>query len=261
MAWIESHQELGAHPKTRRLARLLGCPATQAIGILQCLWWWAVDYAPDGDLGRYESGDIADACLWEGDADTLALALGAAGFLDDGRYIHDWEEYTGRLITQRAANAERKRMSRARHADVPRTSAAVTGLHNTTEQYRTVQDIPPSVGAAQSAAPARPPAKRLAKPAFVPLSAEERSKLETEFEDIPEVAGVIDLALAHESARKYPVGQYLYVRNWLRRDRDRFTAQQPRRPGARASPGSPGVPDEYDIDAYLAREEASTCRR
>jgi len=39
VAWIESHQTLGQHPKTRKLARLLNISAPTAVGHLQFLWW------------------------------------------------------------------------------------------------------------------------------------------------------------------------------------------------------------------------------
>ena len=103
MAWIESHQELARHPKTRRLARLLSCCLPQAVGHLQFLWWWALDYAPDGDLSAFTDEDIAEAVMWEGDADMCA-ALTSSGFLDDDRRIHNWADYTGRLISTRVAN-------------------------------------------------------------------------------------------------------------------------------------------------------------
>ena len=52
MAWIESHQELRHHYKTKRLARELKVTVAAAIGHLHCLWWWAIDFAPDGDLSK-----------------------------------------------------------------------------------------------------------------------------------------------------------------------------------------------------------------
>ena len=42
MAWIEVHQSLRGHKK-------LKCEA-HAIGYLVCLWMWALDNAPDGNL-------------------------------------------------------------------------------------------------------------------------------------------------------------------------------------------------------------------
>lgn len=122
MAYIESHQELARHPKTRRLARVLGISLPTAVGHLQFLWWWAMDYAQDGDLSRYDAADIADAALWEGDAEVFLEALidcgpgGGAGFVDRteaGRALHDWHEYGGKLHAERRKNAERMAAKRA----------------------------------------------------------------------------------------------------------------------------------------------------
>lgn len=44
----------------------------------------------------------------------LAAALRTSGFVDADRRLHDWGDYTGRLIDQRAANRERQRRRRAR---------------------------------------------------------------------------------------------------------------------------------------------------
>ncbi len=120
-------------------------PAT--VGHLQFLWWWALDYAHDGSLAGYDDADVADAALWEGDASLFVAGLVAAGFVDEdgqGRRIHDWEEYAGRLVAQRLSNKERKRTSRAghaavtgpsqgRHTPVTAVSAAVTALQNPTQ--------------------------------------------------------------------------------------------------------------------------------
>ncbi len=119
MAWVESNQEIGRHPKAKKLARLLGKNLPETVGTLHYLWWWALDFAQDGNLSKYEPADIADAVLWDGDPDALLEALKASGFIDDDDgvpRIHDWSEYTGRLFEQRAANAARMREARAKKA-------------------------------------------------------------------------------------------------------------------------------------------------
>lgn len=121
MAWLESHDTLANHPKTRKLAHLLGISRVTAVGHLHFLWWWAMDYTQDGHLGKFEDLDIAIACEWEGEPGELIDALVRSGFLDVDHKIHDWEEYAGRLIERRRADAERKRASR--HGDVQRTSS------------------------------------------------------------------------------------------------------------------------------------------
>lgn len=122
MAWIESHQELGRHPKTKRLARLLGVSIPAAVGHLHFLWWWALDFAPDGVLEKYDKYDIAEAMAWDDDEDKLVAALLDCGYIDEtedhGLIIHDWGEYAGKLLERRAKDRARKRAA-AENAGVP----------------------------------------------------------------------------------------------------------------------------------------------
>ncbi|KLU64042.1 replication initiation and membrane attachment [Desulfosporosinus acididurans] len=112
MAWIESNQELGRHPKTKKLARLLGISTVTAVGHLHFLWWWALDYVQDGLLSKYDEFDIAEACMWEGDEKLFVNALIKARFIDEtenGLVIHDWFDYAGRIVTQREINKDKTR--------------------------------------------------------------------------------------------------------------------------------------------------------
>lgn len=118
-AWIESHSALREHPKLKRLARLLGIERPAAVGYLHYLWWWAMDYAPDGDLSRYTAEDVADALDWPGDSEALIDALRESGFLD-GNHLHDWADYGEKLFRRRQYNAARMRAARAAEStDVP----------------------------------------------------------------------------------------------------------------------------------------------
>jgi hypothetical protein len=142
MAWLESHQSLGKHPKTKKAAHLLGISAPQLIGHLMYLWWWAIDYAPGGDVTDYDASDLALAAEWQGDPEQFVAALmdcrygDRAGFLErdpDGRVlIHDWWEYAGKLVQRRREDAERKMAERRKPVpDVPSiNSAPVQGMSN-----------------------------------------------------------------------------------------------------------------------------------
>ena len=112
--WIESHQTLRDHPKTRKLARQLEVRLPEAIGMLHLLWWWCLDYALDGDLSRYGADEIADACDWPASPATLIAALTECQFLDDsgGLVVHDWEAYAGRLLARREYNRKRMKATR-----------------------------------------------------------------------------------------------------------------------------------------------------
>lgn len=119
MAWIESHQEVGRHPKTRKAARRLEISIPQMVGHLHLLWHWALDYADTGDLGAHDNEDLALGAMWDGDPDQFVEVLTTVGYIDDDRTLHHWMDYAGRLVADRI----RKRDERAARAstDSPRT--------------------------------------------------------------------------------------------------------------------------------------------
>jgi hypothetical protein len=132
MAWIESHQAIGNHPKTILLAELLGCNRAAAVGYLQFLWGWTLVDAPDGKVGRFPPKVLARACHWSGKAEKFWDCLREAGFVDDsleGWVIHDWDDYAGSLLNRRARDAERKRTSRGQATDVQLPLNGTSGGH------------------------------------------------------------------------------------------------------------------------------------
>lgn len=137
MAWIESHQGTDRHPKTRKFCRRLGLSVPAAVGHLHMFWWWAMDFAADGDITKFEPEDIADAMEYDGDPQALIDALTDAGFIDQteaGRVIHDWYDYAGKLIERRKNDAQRKAMSRRKAADVQKDSEnSPTDVQRTSE--------------------------------------------------------------------------------------------------------------------------------
>lgn len=103
MAWIESHQSLSRHPKMKRAARTLKLSRPTMIGYLHLLWWWAVDYAPDGLIHPTDLDDLADEIDWEHNPNDLIDALAGAGLLvavDGGWLIHDWDKHAGKATAQ-----------------------------------------------------------------------------------------------------------------------------------------------------------------
>jgi len=158
MAWIESHQTLARHPKTARLAEELGCSVPCAIGYLHLFWWWALEYAPQGELAMTDALAIEAACMWhrrpnESRSNPLPSrflsALEAALFLNKSPLegvlsIHDWMDYAGRLVQKREQNTARMR---AKRAGVQNTSGARAGatVPNRTVPNRTVPDSPPII--------------------------------------------------------------------------------------------------------------------
>ncbi|NLH02510.1 MAG: DnaD domain protein [Clostridiales bacterium] len=144
MAWIELHQTLPSNKKTIRLKKLLKIKTPQAIGHLCLLWLWALDNAQDGDLSDFSPDEIAEIMEWTGkDPQQLINALIESGFLDDSMNIHNWHEYTGRLIEKRKTDAERKRSYRRKSESCPQDVQGTTdgfprdGAGNRTIPYLT----------------------------------------------------------------------------------------------------------------------------
>jgi len=155
MAWIESHQALGHHPKTLRLATELKCRVPEAVGYLHFFWWWALDYAPDGVVQQRARAHVAQACLWRGKPETFWSALMLAGFVDvDGEHttIHDWMDYAGRLVEKRALNAARSKRARDAHrVGLPTNQPTGEGVKPSplpTNPQTPLHDSPPAHGSA-----------------------------------------------------------------------------------------------------------------
>lgn len=131
MTYIEHDIDLAGHPKLLRLAARMGrsleLPADFPIdagaiaeGLLSRLWGWCMKYADDGDLGPFDHDEVALAVGWRSDPDVFFELLHKARFLeDDEDVVHDWEDYAGKLVRRRKANASRMKKVRdeARRAE------------------------------------------------------------------------------------------------------------------------------------------------
>jgi hypothetical protein len=282
VAWIESHQTLRDHPKTRKLARVLGISKPATIGHLQCLWWWATDYAEDGSLDRFDALDIAIGAEWDDDPETFVGALTDVGFLeqtDGGLVIHDWNDYAGKLIERRRANAERMRRARAEHDEpddterathVPRTQRARAERQNSTVPNQTKPDRTESENGA--GAPARPP---------VPVPKSEATRLTDDFavtdqmRDWATNAGASQKLIDYETeqfrdywcavpgARGVKLDWPATWRKWLRKAIDEAPSSALRsHKGGRDSPPVNGQDEDRDKgEAHYFGDYASTARK
>lgn len=85
--------KLGAtkHPKIEMLADQLEITGYAAVGLVECLYQWASQYAPDGHIGRWPDRTIAQGIGWNGTPSDLISALIFNQFIevidDDDRYM------------------------------------------------------------------------------------------------------------------------------------------------------------------------------
>lgn len=198
MAWIESHQGLALHPKTKKLVRKLGIPGPHIVGYLHYFWWWALDFAQDGEITQYDPFDVADACEWKGDPHEFYNALIDVGFIDvvdEQHLIHDWHDYAGKLIEIRKKDAERKRKSRGSKQDsegsppdIRRTSTgrrteSIRDLDldlNLNHNQKIKEDAPPRKGTSQKKTNLEKNSDKTIYAEFVRMKPDEYEKLVAE---------------------------------------------------------------------------------
>lgn len=122
MAWISVHEQV-IGGKLRNLAKEIGCSQNEALGILIRLWLWAINNAgKDGCIVGADKDDVAEVLNMGIDrrysADDVVDALVVTGWVDmeNGLYIHDWEEWQEqwyKAIEVREKDAARKRKERS----------------------------------------------------------------------------------------------------------------------------------------------------
>lgn len=155
MAWIQIHQQLKDHRKVLAAADELDIEPAHMLGLLISFWLWAIDNAPDGSLAGISDRMIARAAQWDKDPEEFVAALTSASLLDateDGVLeIHDWSEYTGKLIEQRENEKNRSRARRAAaKSNDRRTTAGQSADASKSDQKKTagrvdqkIRGIPP----------------------------------------------------------------------------------------------------------------------
>lgn len=115
MLWIKSYQATDRDPKTRKFCRATGLDTPTAVGSLHMFWWWALDWAPSGDISQFEPIDIAEAVGFKGEPGVLFSALLEAGYVAktmEGHEIVNWHEIGGQIIEARKKDALRKAEAR-----------------------------------------------------------------------------------------------------------------------------------------------------
>ncbi|MEK4113253.1 hypothetical protein MHH92_23585 [Paenibacillus sp. FSL M7-1414] len=128
MLWIKSYVATDRDPKTGKLCRRTGMDRPTAVGALHMFWWWAVDWAPDGDISEIEAADIADVMHFKGDPEELISALNEAGYIEEteaGRGIVNWMDIGGKIIQNKEKDAARKAEKREEEKKAKSSSTPV----------------------------------------------------------------------------------------------------------------------------------------
>ncbi|HUA82651.1 MAG TPA: hypothetical protein VMB85_02255 [Bryobacteraceae bacterium] len=104
------------------MRKLLKVGLATAVGYLELLWHFTAEFAPRGDIGKFDDDRIEAAMDWHGKRGRLISALIDSKWMDPHSecrlYVHDWSEH--------ADEAVRKRLSRSGQEFV-RVAPKVTG--------------------------------------------------------------------------------------------------------------------------------------
>lgn len=101
-----------SHPKTLDLAERLGITRYAAVGLLELLFHFGAQYAPQGDIGKFTNKRIAAGLFWGGSPEKLIGSLELSGWLDKHTtarlVIHDWSSHLDRTTSQRLTRLGKK---------------------------------------------------------------------------------------------------------------------------------------------------------
>ena len=155
LPWLQVEQDGIAQCK--RLAGLLGIPASQGIGIGVCVWQYALEVAPEGDFRGFvpDPGILAVEVGWpEEDAQGLISKLQRVGIVATSpslrvrglaRYIRAWEKNTGKKAIYRDCGdvVPEPGANPAPLAPVPaRQTQTQTQIHTTTKKHVRAPGVP-----------------------------------------------------------------------------------------------------------------------
>ena len=86
------------HPKLAKLAAELKIRKYAGAGLLELLWHMTAQYAPEGDIGRFQDSEISLQLDWLGDPPRLIKALVDSQWLDrhptKRLIVHHWSDHS-----------------------------------------------------------------------------------------------------------------------------------------------------------------------
>lgn len=101
------------HPKIAELATILNIDRAWAVGIVEMLWHFTAQFAPQGDIGKYSDKKIADFIGWKKHSGSrgvtselwLSSALVRSGLVDccdcHRLVVHDWAEHADQSVIRK----------------------------------------------------------------------------------------------------------------------------------------------------------------
>jgi hypothetical protein len=97
------------HPKIADFAEQLNLPLYSAVGLLELLWHFTAEFAPQGNVGRYSDQRIEAAMGWDRKRGRLIEVLTTTGWIDLDRehrlVVHDWHDHCDEFVNRKLQRA------------------------------------------------------------------------------------------------------------------------------------------------------------
>ena len=110
--WLATDVNIHTNPKIIALADALGLDIDTTVGKIQRLWAWAVQSENEsGDVSHLPAKEVAAIMRWNKKPEVLMSSLVGHGFIDvvgDEKFIHDWQELNGKMMSKKRYDRERK---------------------------------------------------------------------------------------------------------------------------------------------------------
>lgn len=97
------------HPKIADLCEQLNVPLYSAVGLLELLWHFTAEFAPQGNIGRFSDQRIEAAMGWDKKRGRLIEILTTVGWIDSDPchrlVVHSWYEHADDSVRQKLRKA------------------------------------------------------------------------------------------------------------------------------------------------------------
>jgi len=95
------------HPKMKALQEELGVDRLTAVGLIEAVFHFTANYAPQGDIGKYSDESIAEDVFWRKSPEKMISALKKTRWIDEDPkhrlVVHDWTDHAEEAVRKKLA--------------------------------------------------------------------------------------------------------------------------------------------------------------
>ena len=188
------------HPKFSYLRELLKTSVPATVGLLELTWHFTQEYAPQGNVGRFDDARIEAAACWSGKRGRLVEALTLSGWLDaDPEHrllVHDWADHADGAVKKRLERAGLSFLTATPKTSGQRLTSADNGALARARSLPTpLPALPIPASPTPEPAEHEQQEQRVCEPKFTPWTGENlEAAMQLLRENRPVMSGPLDIA-------------------------------------------------------------------